>query len=63
MPHIEIWQNPNGTWSHHRDSKREWREREACATDLRFATEWQRSKAEKAMDSYWRELIRHSEGR
>jgi hypothetical protein len=35
-----IWQNPNGSWSHHRDSKREWQCREACATDLRFADEW-----------------------
>jgi hypothetical protein len=35
-----IWQNPNGTWSHHRDSNREWSDRDSCATDLRFAEEW-----------------------
>lgn len=37
-----IWQNPNGSWSHHKDSKREWADRTACATDLRFAIEWER---------------------
>lgn len=38
----DIWQNPNGTWCHHKDSKREWRDRDACETDLRFCLEWER---------------------
>ena len=37
-----IWQNPNGTWSHHMDAKREWRDRIACETDLRFTMEWRK---------------------
>ena len=37
-----IWQNPNGTWSNHKDSKREWEDREGCATDLRFAEAWEK---------------------
>ena len=40
-PRPEIWQNPNGTWSHGRDGQREWDERSACETDLRFAKEWE----------------------
>jgi hypothetical protein len=31
-----VWQNPNGTWSHHRDGNREWSEESACRIDLRF---------------------------
>lgn len=38
----KIWQNANGTWSHHKDSKREWTDQAACETDLRFAEEWAR---------------------
>ena len=34
-----IWQNPNGTWSHHRHGKCEWSSYADCATDLRFANE------------------------
>lgn len=37
----KIWQNPNGTWSHHRDSKCEWQDEQSCATDLRFHEEYQ----------------------
>ena len=37
----EIWQNDNGTWSHHKDAQREWSDRTGCATDLRFAREWE----------------------
>ena len=33
------WQNANGTWSHHKDAMREWRDVEGCRTDLRFANE------------------------
>ena len=37
---MKIWQNANGTWSHHRDSKREWADKDGCATDLRFHEEY-----------------------
>ena len=39
----DIWQNSNGTWSHHKDAKREWDDRTGCATDLRFHMEWERA--------------------
>lgn len=35
-----IWQNANGTYSHHKDAKREWGDIIDCQTDLKFATEW-----------------------
>ena len=35
-----IWQNANGTWSHHKDAGREWYGLDACQTDLRFHEEW-----------------------
>ena len=38
----QIWQNSNGTWSHHKDSTRQWDDRNGCATDLRFHMEWER---------------------
>jgi hypothetical protein len=38
-PRPDIWQNPNGTWSHTHDSKREWPERVGAETDLRFTRE------------------------
>jgi len=38
----DIWQNANGTWSHHKDAQREWADRNGCAADLRFHTEWER---------------------
>jgi len=38
-----IWQNANGTWSHHKDTQREWADRNGCAADLRFHTEWERA--------------------
>lgn len=37
----DVWQNANGTWTHHKDGKREWRDRLGCVTDLRFAMEWE----------------------
>ena len=37
-----IWQNANGTWSHHKDAKCEWADRISCETDLRFHEEWAR---------------------
>ena len=37
---IRVWQNANGTFSHHRDSRREWSDENACRTDLRFHEEW-----------------------
>lgn len=37
-----IWQNSNGTFSHHRDSARGWADRSFCETDLRFTEEWAR---------------------
>ncbi len=36
----EIFQNANGTWSHHKDAACQWADRDACATDLRFCNEW-----------------------
>ena len=39
----DIWRNNNGTWSHHRDAKREWSDRIGCAVDLRFHYEWERA--------------------
>ncbi len=36
----KVWQNPNGTFSHHKDAKREWSDEVGCRTDLRFAEEW-----------------------
>jgi hypothetical protein len=36
-----IWQNPNGTWSHHKDAQREWYGLDGCETDLRFFEEWE----------------------
>lgn len=35
-----IWQNANGTYSHHKDSKREWEDLNGCQTDLKFHDEW-----------------------
>lgn len=39
-PLITIWQNTNGSFSHHMDSVREWADRISCETDLRFNQEW-----------------------
>lgn len=36
----KIWQNADGTWSHHRDAKRKWSDYDGCATDLQFSEEW-----------------------
>jgi hypothetical protein len=36
-----VWQNPNGSWSHHKDGGREWYGLDACQTDLRFHEEWE----------------------
>jgi hypothetical protein len=38
---MKIWQNANGTWSHHMDASCEWTDKEACETDLRFSEEWE----------------------
>jgi hypothetical protein len=35
-----IWQNANGTYSHHKDGKREWEDLIGCQTDLKFSEEW-----------------------
>lgn len=37
-----IWQNDNGTFSHHKDAQRQWTDRAGCETDLRFHQEWAR---------------------
>lgn len=37
-----VWQNPNGTWSHHRDAGRGWTDITGCQTDLRFHEEHSR---------------------
>lgn len=36
----EVWQNPNGTYSHRFDGRREWSDRADCAFDLRLCKEW-----------------------
>lgn len=35
-----VWQNANGTFSHHRDAQCEWADEASCRTDLRFHEEW-----------------------
>ena len=40
QPRALVWQNANGTFSHHKDAKREWADEIACRTDLRFHQEW-----------------------
>lgn len=35
-----VWQNANGTFSHHKDSQREWVDEIGCRTDLRFHEEF-----------------------
>jgi hypothetical protein len=40
-PRPEIWQNPNGTWSHHKDGQREFDELSTCEIDLRWHKEWE----------------------
>jgi hypothetical protein len=35
-----VWQNANGTWSHHKDAARQWDDLNGCQTDLRFHREW-----------------------
>lgn len=35
-----VWQNENGTYSHHRDANGEFATEEAARTDLRFCNEW-----------------------
>ena len=37
-----IWQNTNGTWSHHRNRKCKWSSYEDCAQDLKISEEWAR---------------------
>lgn len=36
----KVWQNANGTFSHHKDAQREWADEAGCRTDLRFNNEW-----------------------
>lgn len=43
MNNPKIWQNSDGTWSHHKDGKRKWYDRDACVIDLRFTEEWEKS--------------------
>lgn len=40
----KIWQNPNGTWSHHHDGQREWSDKAGCLTDLRFSEDYYRDR-------------------
>lgn len=40
QPRKAVWQNANGTFSHHRDAQREWADESACHIDLRFHEEW-----------------------
>ena len=35
-----VWQNANGSFSHHKDGGREWGDEVSCRTDLRFHMEW-----------------------
>ena len=37
---MNVWQNDDGTWSHHKDAKCRWASRGAAETDLRFHNEW-----------------------
>lgn len=37
-----IWQNSNGTFSHHMDAQREWADETGCKADLKFHQEWAR---------------------
>lgn len=37
-----VWQNANGTFSHHSDGKREWSDEVGCRTDLRFHEDWEK---------------------
>lgn len=37
-----VWQNPNGTWSHHRDASGEFAGEASARIDLRFTEEWAR---------------------
>lgn len=37
---LSVWKNANGTFSHHKDSCREWDDEVSCKTDLRFHMEW-----------------------
>ena len=46
-----VRRNPNGTWSHHRDSKRKWADEIGCRTDLRFAEEWARESINAAFEA------------
>jgi hypothetical protein len=39
MDNPRLWQNSDGTWSHHKDSQCKWRDLAGCETDLRFAEE------------------------
>ena len=39
----DVWQNPNGTWSHRKDHHGEFADRNGAATDLRFSLEWERA--------------------
>lgn len=40
---LVIWQNPDGSYSHHKDSQRKWTSFDACQMDLRFHGEWERA--------------------
>jgi hypothetical protein len=37
----EIIKNNNGTWSHYKDQKTEWKCFDACKTDLSFCIQWE----------------------
>ena len=36
----KIWQNANGTFSHHMNKKVEWSDLDSCTTDLKLSMEW-----------------------
>jgi len=41
---LDLWQNSDGTWSHHRDAQRRWQNRGDAATDLKFHREWSKQR-------------------
>lgn len=45
QPRPDVWQNPNKTWSHRHDGKREWSDKAGAETDFRFSQEWYRGRA------------------
>lgn len=39
----DVWKNDNGTWSHRKDHRGEFSDKNGAETDLRFTLEWERA--------------------